>query len=219
MIRNFQQSLEGQTTRLLSITAPFHSPILEAALDPVIQDSTSVSIKFSPRALNFPVYSCADGQDLRKATKTDLLPVLVKLLLSEPLDWPRAMSVACAESHDVLDMTPGGSSLPLSKRIATSVGQSLLTRDPEEEQILSSLHRIASEMYPLLALSDDIPLVALGFDSLAIEQFSHRIGEAVGAPVSVGFVFGAGCLSEIATQMAKMLKKDCSGKTACLDQC
>ena len=92
--------------RYLPVTAPFHSTYLADAAQMVADDVKDIS--FNSSGLSIPLYSTADGKDLRASDKADLLPYLIGLILHKPLNWESATEFPNATT--VLDFGPGGAS-------------------------------------------------------------------------------------------------------------
>ena len=91
------------TNVFLPISAPFHSPYLEAACEQVIRDLRAVS--FPSKCLYLSVYDTIDGGDLRNDTEENLTPRLVKMIMCDPVHWELATGFPGA-TH-VLDFGPG----------------------------------------------------------------------------------------------------------------
>ncbi|KAK9470420.1 acyl transferase domain-containing protein [Dipodascopsis tothii] len=94
------------SNRFLPITAPFHSPYLEDAYSLILEDVKDIVIK--PSDLAIPVYDTFDGHDIRDTSAvedSEVVPRLVKLVTSLPVNWEIATSFTATH---ILDFGPGG---------------------------------------------------------------------------------------------------------------
>ena len=90
--------------RFLPITAPFHSPYLQEARDHLQDDLKEFNV---PAAnLTIPVYNTNTGEDIRSLNDTNIVPLLVKLITSDTVQWDSA--TAFTNATHVLDFGPGG---------------------------------------------------------------------------------------------------------------
>lgn len=109
-------------TRFLSVTAPFHTKVLEAAIAPIMADAEEIGLEFTSDGLQVPVLSTENGGDLRDGVPNStgpgaaassgagaddaesgggLLRHLVELQCCKHVDWPRALkqaSVLCLQA-------------------------------------------------------------------------------------------------------------------------
>lgn len=90
--------------RFLPITAPFHSKYVAKASDIIAEDLKDISI--SAQSLGFPVYDTNTGEDLRKSVKGNVVPALVRMITSDPVNWEKA--TIFPEATHILDFGPGG---------------------------------------------------------------------------------------------------------------
>lgn len=90
--------------RFLPITAPFHSPYLSEAYDQILKDVEH--IKISSDDLAIAVYNTHTGQDMREQSSENLVPLIVKLITSDHVEWPQA--TAFPNATHMLDFGPGG---------------------------------------------------------------------------------------------------------------
>ena len=90
--------------RFLPITVPFHSSYLSEARSHLAEDLKSIEILAT--SLTIPVYDTDSGEDLRSHGRTNLIPLLVKLITLDPVHWENATSFPNA-TH-ILDFGPGG---------------------------------------------------------------------------------------------------------------
>ncbi|KAI4152760.1 MAG: hypothetical protein LQ340_002720 [Diploschistes diacapsis] len=90
--------------RFLPITAPFHSPYLRDARHHLAEDLSDIKVPAS--SLTIPVYSTNNGEDMRSQGDTDLVPLLVRLITLDIVQWETATTFPNA-TH-VLDFGPGG---------------------------------------------------------------------------------------------------------------
>ncbi|KAL8690260.1 MAG: hypothetical protein Q9218_004257, partial [Villophora microphyllina] len=89
--------------QFLPISGAFHSPMLRDVAARVLIRFPSVSLLASD--LSIPLYHTGTGEDLRERGSENLLPLLVRMVTTEPVDWPRAFSFPKV-SH-ILDFGPG----------------------------------------------------------------------------------------------------------------
>jgi fatty acid synthase subunit beta len=90
----------------LPISAPFHSPYLEAAA-PIIEEDVKDITTFTKSGLAIPVYDTNTGEDLRKsAAGESIVSELVRMITNLPVQWEKA-TVFEGATH-VLDFGPGG---------------------------------------------------------------------------------------------------------------
>ncbi|KAK5661256.1 hypothetical protein OQA88_11150 [Cercophora sp. LCS_1] len=90
--------------RFLPITAPFHSKYLADATTLIAEDLKDVHIDSS--SLGIPVYDTNTGADLRTTVKGNVVPHLVRMITSDPVNWEKA-TVFPGATH-ILDFGPGG---------------------------------------------------------------------------------------------------------------
>ena len=100
----FTQRKVRFVNRFLPITAPFHSPYLQEARDHLQDDLKEFNVPAT--SLTIPVYNTNTGEDMRSLNSTNIVPLLVKLITSDTVQWERATTFANA-TH-VLDFGPGG---------------------------------------------------------------------------------------------------------------
>lgn len=200
-------STEVKDSQFLSVSVPFHSPHLRDAIGPIQKDASSLSLTFPRDGLHLPVFSCKDGSDLRFHGEEDLLPLLLRLVLCEPLDWPKAMSVASNDFvFKVYDFTPGSRSLPLACAPRKQTSRAPIRQGEEEVFLLKKLRSTASQILsvPEVGIVDDVPLQSLGFDSISVTHFSEKLSRELGFTVTVGLIFGAGSLEDLASHLLQL---------------
>ncbi|MCJ1351418.1 MAG: beta subunit of fatty acid synthetase [Icmadophila ericetorum] len=90
--------------RFLPITAPFHSPYLANAYQLITNDLKDVHIL--GKSLGIPVYSTNTGSDIKPENHHDIVPALVRMIVSETVHWEKATLFPNA-TH-VIDFGPGG---------------------------------------------------------------------------------------------------------------
>jgi fatty acid synthase subunit alpha len=99
----------------LPVGAPFHSPLLAAAVDRACEDCAreGLGAALTPRACSVPVLSSEDGSDLRATSPTAsaFLRALIELQCCAIMDWPRVVSLGALRSgaQRCIDFGPGGS--------------------------------------------------------------------------------------------------------------
>lgn len=100
----------------LKVSAPFHSGLLGAAVEKAVADCTRSGISMPRSSLKVPVYSTADGADLRSGDDGSLVAQLIQLQTVQAVDWPAALSgvhnppAGGSKATHVLDFGPGGAS-------------------------------------------------------------------------------------------------------------
>lgn len=90
--------------RFLPITAPFHSKYLADATTLIDEDLQNIVIESS--SLGIPVYDTHTGKDIREEVDGNIVPLLVRLITRDPVNWEKATLFPNA-TH-VLDFGPGG---------------------------------------------------------------------------------------------------------------
>ncbi|EZF78928.1 hypothetical protein H105_00065 [Trichophyton soudanense CBS 452.61] len=90
--------------RFLPITAPFHSQYLASAFEAIAEDVED--IKIPARSLRIPVYDTNTGKDISKLGDEDIVPALIRMITSDPVDWEKA-TVFSKATH-IVDFGPGG---------------------------------------------------------------------------------------------------------------
>jgi len=115
----FSQRKPTVRTRFLSVTAPFHTKVLEEASAAIAKDATALGISFPASELQVPVLSTENGGDLRQGVPgasgasdgggDDLLPHLIDLQCCKHVDWPRALKQAAVLGLQAMHETGGGS--------------------------------------------------------------------------------------------------------------
>ncbi|KAM7218171.1 Acyl transferase domain containing protein [Rhypophila decipiens] len=90
--------------RFLPITAPFHSKYLEKATALIDEDLKDIYI--DAQSLGIPVYNTNSGKDLREEVSGNVVPALVRLITSEPVNWEKA--TIFPDATHILDFGPGG---------------------------------------------------------------------------------------------------------------
>ncbi|CAJ0552340.1 Ff.00g063190.m01.CDS01 [Fusarium sp. VM40] len=101
-LRKLKQQ-DSRTSRYLPVSAPFHNECLATVPDIVYRDLDGVAIHSSD--LKIPLYCTRTGRDLN-SYGDDIIPELLRLVLSEPLDWEAASAFPGA-TH-IVDFGPGG---------------------------------------------------------------------------------------------------------------
>ena len=135
--------------QFLPVSAPFHSTYLTDAVQMVARDIREINLSASELAI--PLYSTADGKDLRTLGRENVLPHLVDLILSKPLEWESATRFPGTST--IIDFGPGGIS-----------GVGALTNKNKEGQgvsiILASMDKGTSLDFGYRndVLGDDVPL-------------------------------------------------------------
>ena len=98
----FSSRKSGYTTKFLPITAPFHTLHLEHACADALKELEHVHVYGA--SLLTSVY---DGQNnLRDCLSTNIVPILVRAVLTEMVDWPH--STVFQNATHILDFGPGG---------------------------------------------------------------------------------------------------------------
>ncbi|KAK0629611.1 acyl transferase domain-containing protein [Bombardia bombarda] len=90
--------------RFLPITAPFHSKYLEKATALIDEDLKDIYI--NAQELGIPVYNTNTGKDIREEVTGNVVPSLVRMITSDPVNWEKA--TVFPEATHILDFGPGG---------------------------------------------------------------------------------------------------------------
>lgn len=90
--------------RFLPITSPFHSVYLAEAYKNIENDLKDVNI--SVKDLGIPVYNTATGLDIREEGEDNVVPILVRMIIQDPVNWEKA-TVFPGATH-LIDFGPGG---------------------------------------------------------------------------------------------------------------
>ncbi|WEW59454.1 beta subunit of fatty acid synthetase [Emydomyces testavorans] len=90
--------------RFLPITAPFHSKYLTSAFGLISEDLDDIQIPGS--SLRIPVYDTNTGEDLRFNGDKDIVPALVRMITSDPVNWENA--TVFEKATHIIDFGPGG---------------------------------------------------------------------------------------------------------------
>ncbi|ODV58075.1 tetrafunctional fatty acid synthase subunit FAS1 [Ascoidea rubescens DSM 1968] len=93
------------SSRFLPITSPYHSPLLDPALDTIVQDLESNSIEFIPSTLQIPVFDSYKGQNLAEFSSGSLAKHVVMSIITYQVNWEKATNF---KSTHILDFGPGG---------------------------------------------------------------------------------------------------------------
>ncbi|ETV91506.1 hypothetical protein H310_13902 [Aphanomyces invadans] len=126
----------------LPVSCPFHNEMLSDAQSAIEADATRLGLVIPGNALHFPVIgTTSDATDLKTYRSRDIIPDLIRMQLSETIDWP-AVSVTLQskigkEKCNVFDFGPGRST-PLV----------LYPRRPSI-QVSDWLHRTKAERAPM----------------------------------------------------------------------
>ena len=91
--------------RFLPVSAPFHCELLEKAVSIIESDLSDVQI--DPSALGLSINSGSDGVNLNSQAALDIVPILVRAVTCEPVNWHNA---AFPDATHVIDFGPGGTS-------------------------------------------------------------------------------------------------------------
>ncbi|GKT93078.1 fatty acid synthase beta subunit dehydratase [Colletotrichum tofieldiae] len=90
--------------RFLPITAPFHSKYLAEATELIDEDLKN--IKIPSKSLGTAVFDTNTGKDLREAGDSNIVPILIRLITRDPVNWEKA--TVFPQATHVLDFGPGG---------------------------------------------------------------------------------------------------------------
>ncbi|KAJ5193540.1 fatty acid synthase beta subunit [Penicillium cf. viridicatum] len=103
--------------QFLPISAAFHSPHLDSAYRRIIARIGSAGL-FDGLDFTIPVYHTFSGEDVHLNLGQDRIAILVRAVLCEPVDWPKA----CMEAFTthILDFGPGRTSTFLHDQIIGS---------------------------------------------------------------------------------------------------
>ena len=104
----------------IKTSVPYHSPLIEAAVEAFKKDLKRIPFPYSGRDLKIPVYSFFDGRNMQN--DIDLGVELCKEIMIRPLYWRKSLSVLKNNKVDaILDFGPGKISQRLSKDVLTSM--------------------------------------------------------------------------------------------------
>lgn len=92
--------------RFLPTSAPLHSIHLAQAAALVTKRLAHVHMP--PFKIRLSTYECHTGADLRSSQAPDLVPILVRMVLCEPCEWPK--TTVFTDATHVIDFGPGGTS-------------------------------------------------------------------------------------------------------------
>ncbi|KAM0552702.1 hypothetical protein ACHAPJ_007799 [Fusarium lateritium] len=101
-LRKLKQQ-DQRTSRYLPVSAPFHNECLATVPEIVQRDLDGASIH--PGDLKIPLYCTRTGRNL-DSSGFDIMPELLRLILSDPLDWKAAS--AFPHATHIVDFGPGG---------------------------------------------------------------------------------------------------------------
>ncbi|KAK4134741.1 beta subunit of fatty acid synthase [Trichocladium antarcticum] len=100
----FTQRKVRFVNRFLPITAPFHSKYVAKATDLITEDLKDIYIDV--QSLGIPVYDTNSGEDLRDQITGNIVPALIRMITSDPVNWEKA-TIFPGATH-ILDFGPGG---------------------------------------------------------------------------------------------------------------
>jgi len=90
--------------RFLPITSPFHSTYLTEATKHIEEDLKD--IKITVKDLGIPVFNTATGFDIRQESDENIVPVLIRMITRDPVNWEKA--TAFPKATHIIDFGPGG---------------------------------------------------------------------------------------------------------------
>ncbi|KAI9848828.1 MAG: beta subunit of fatty acid synthetase [Sclerophora amabilis] len=90
--------------RFLPITVPFHCKYLDNSISSIEEDVKDCEIRSN--SLKVPVYHTKTGKNLQHESSVDVVPMLIRMIACDPVDWPQA-TVFSNATH-ILDFGPGG---------------------------------------------------------------------------------------------------------------
>jgi len=99
----FGQRKHEVKTSYLPISAPFHSSHLEKASYLVFEDTKHLCLKTSD--MKIPVYDTRDGGDLKSSKSSNLVPDLVRMIMTDRLEW--GLTSKFDGATHVIDFGPG----------------------------------------------------------------------------------------------------------------
>ncbi|CEJ57912.1 hypothetical protein PMG11_06588 [Penicillium brasilianum] len=99
----YSQRKPEATISFLPITVPFHTSHLSTACSLVLHDLRDMYLARGD--LRISVYDTSDGSDLEDGTGRDLVPDLVRMIMTRRLDWP-ATARFLGATH-IVDLGPG----------------------------------------------------------------------------------------------------------------
>lgn len=105
----------------LRTTCPFHSPLMEPAVQPFEADRKKIGFNYQASDLKIPVYSFADGKDYRQLT--DMCATMTRDLLVSTLYWEKAVSpIQTLKPAHIIDFGPGKTSQRLTQDTLAGFG-------------------------------------------------------------------------------------------------
>ncbi|KAI2788158.1 hypothetical protein POX_e06170 [Penicillium oxalicum] len=99
----YSQRRPEVTIRFLPISVPFHTSHLSTACTLVLHDLREMYL--ARAELKTSVYDTSDGSDLKDGTGRDVIPDLVRMIMTRRLNWPSTAHFAGA-TH-IVDLGPG----------------------------------------------------------------------------------------------------------------
>lgn len=90
-------------SQFLPISGAFHSPALRNVAARILRRFPSMTLCGSD--LNIPLYHTGTGEDLKERGLQDILHLMVQMVTTEPVDWPRAISFPRVSY--IVDFGPG----------------------------------------------------------------------------------------------------------------
>jgi fatty acid synthase subunit beta len=99
----FSQRKPNPTIRFLPVTIPCHCSLLDNAVAVIEEDVKAIHV--SPSSLRLLVNRTQDGRDLSSRETDNIVPVLIRMITSELVDWTQA---SFPSATHILDFGPGG---------------------------------------------------------------------------------------------------------------
>lgn len=108
----------------LRTTCPFHSPLMNGAVEAFERDRKTVGFDYPASDLKIPVYSFADGKDYRHVN--DLCGTMTRDLLVSTVYWEKALTpLRELRPTHVIDFGPGKTSQRLTQDTLTGFGMDI----------------------------------------------------------------------------------------------
>ncbi|XPT03480.1 Fatty-acyl-CoA synthase system [Ascochyta lentis] len=112
----YHRRLPEISYQFLPISAAFHSPYLRDSIQDVISNIKPGIL--TRDSLGTSLYHTCTGNDMRDGSQQELTPVLVEMIMSDPVEWPKTLSQR-EETH-ILDFGPGNTSGLMHAQLAGS---------------------------------------------------------------------------------------------------
>lgn len=164
----------------LPISAPFHTLHLENATTEILSALQGKNLPISD--LKIPFYHSRTGEDIREMELSDMTELLVRMVTTEMVDWPKAVS-HMDHSH-VLDFGPGNIGVLVQKlRIGTGTRVIMASKFNSKSSKIGSKKEMFSSEFPPKA-QDWLGMYRphLKIDKTGRKTLATRMTECMGVP-------------------------------------